>query len=59
MFFEDLTMVPIDKSLIEKSLLIQNEKKWINNYHKKVFNRLQKFMNRTEVIDLKEACSAI
>ncbi len=59
MFFEDLTMVPIEKNLIEKSLLKQNEKKWINNYHKKVFNRLQKFMNRAEVIELKKACSAI
>ena len=59
MFFEDLTMVPIDKNLIEKSLLIKNEKKWINNYHQKVYNKLHRFMNRTEIIELKEACSAI
>ena len=59
LFFKDLTMVPIDKSLIDFSILDKMEKKWINNYHKKVFLNLKKFMNKSEVLELKEACSAI
>ena len=33
--FENLTMAPIDKELINKKLLNIKEKEWINNYHKK------------------------
>ena len=57
--FKNLTMAPIDRDLINKSLLSKNEKKWIDNYHKIVFKNLNKFMNKEEVIDLKKACSAI
>ncbi len=57
--FESLTLVPIDKSLIEKKLLNKNEIKWVNNYHSKVFNRLRKYMNKPELIELKKSCSHI
>ena len=40
-YFEDLTMVPIDKELINQKLLNKNEKKWLNKYHKKVFHNLK------------------
>ena len=52
-------MAPIDKSLIEKNLLDNNELKWLNSYHKKVFSNLKKFMNKIEIEELKKACSAI
>ena len=55
--FEDLTLVPIDKTLVEKKLLNKNEIKWLNNYHSKVFNNLKKFMNKSELIELKNSCS--
>ncbi len=58
-YFENLTMAPIDKALIEKKILNKNEKKWINEYHQKVFKNLKWSMNRREVIELKKACSAI
>ncbi len=58
-FFENLTMAPIDKELIDTSLLKYNEKKWINSYHKKVFNSLKNKMNKLELVDLKKSCSAI
>ncbi len=58
-YFENLTMAPIDKDLIDKKLLNKFEEKWLNNYHNKVFNNLKKFMRKDEIIDLKEACSAI
>ena len=57
--FEDLTLVPIDKTLIAKKLLTTSEKNWLNKYHQRVFNNLKIFMNRFELIQLKQACSNI
>jgi Xaa-Pro aminopeptidase len=57
--FEDLTLVPIDKKLIEKKLLTTIEKNWLNQYHQRVFNNLKRFMNNLELIQLKQACSNI
>jgi len=57
--FESITLAPIDKSLIEKKLLNKNEIDWLNNYHIKVFNNLKKFMNKLELIELKNSCSNI
>ncbi len=58
-YFENLTMAPIDKDLIDHESLSKNEKKWLNNYHKKVFYNIKNTMNKTEIIELKKACSAI
>ena len=52
-------MVPIDKDLIDEKILNKNEKKWLNNYHREVFRNLKGLMNRSEIIELKKACSAI
>ena len=59
MAFENLTMAPIEKDLIIQERLNKNEKEWLNNYHKTVFKNLRKSMNKTEALELKEACSAI
>ena len=52
-------MAPIDKNLIDNSILDKDEKVWINNYHKKVNEKLKSFMNKKEAEELKRACSAI
>ena len=57
--FDNLTLAPIDKTLIEKKLLNKRETKWLNDYHLKVFNNLKKFMNNDELIQLKNSCSNI
>jgi len=57
--FEDLTLAPIDKSLIQKNLLNESEIKWLNNYHSKVYKKIKKFMNRSELTKLKSFCSNI
>ncbi len=54
-FFDNLTMAPIDKSLINKNILKENEILWLNNYHKKVFASLKNFMTKSELIELKQA----
>jgi Xaa-Pro aminopeptidase len=57
--FDNLTMAPIDKSLINKDILKKNEINWLNNYHQNVFNNLKKFMNKSELLDLQQACSKV
>ena len=57
--FVDLTLVPIDKSLVKKKLLTSLEKNWLNTYHQRVFKNLKKFMNKFELTQLKQACSNI
>lgn len=57
--FENLTMVPIEKDLINKDLLDKKEINWINHYHQNVFKNLKRGMNKFELKDLKKACSAI
>ena len=57
--FESLTLAPIDKTLIQKELLNRSEIEWLNNYHSKVYYNLKKYMNKTELIELKNSCSNI
>jgi len=57
--FENLTMAPIEKSLIEKKLLSKNEVNWLNNYHANVFNNLKTFMNTSQLLELSKSCSNI
>lgn len=57
--FDNLTLVPIEKDLINKKLLNSTEIKWINKYHSTVFKNLKKFMNKIELAELKHACSNI
>ena len=59
MSFENLTMAPIEKDLILKEKLDKNEKEWLNNYHKIVYRKLIKSMNKIEALELQKACSAI
>ena len=57
--FDNLTMAPIDKSLINKKVLKRNEINWLNNYHRIVYKNLKGFMNNSELFELKLSCSKI
>ena len=57
--FIDLTLAPIEKTLIEKKFLTSFEKYWLNSYHQRVYKSLKKFMNKFELTQLKQACSNI
>ena len=57
--FENLTLAPIDKSLIEKKLLNKSEIKWLNNYHSKVYYNLKKYMSKNDLTIFKNCCSNI
>lgn len=57
--FETLTLCPIDLKSIDSTLLNHEEKQWLNNYHKMVFDQLSPLLN-TELVDwLKEQTQAI
>ena len=45
--------------LIKQYKLDKNEKEWLNNYHKIVYKKLIKSMNKIEALNLRKACSAI
>ena len=55
--FETLTLAPIDRQLIETSLLSKNEIKWLNTYHEHVYIKLGKYLESKEKIWLKAECS--
>jgi len=46
--FENLTLAPIEKDLINFKLLNNKEKKYLNKYHKKVYLTLNPYLNKNE-----------
>jgi len=44
--FETLTLFPYEHRLIDKSLLSDSHKKWINSYHERVYYRLSNFLSK-------------
>ncbi|MBX4268594.1 aminopeptidase P family protein [Clostridium estertheticum] len=59
MKFETLTLCPIDLEAIDVSLLTNDEKTWLNNYHKTVFEKLSTYLQGEELAYLKGATVAI
>ena len=47
-FFENLTMVPIDKELINFNLLNKKEKNYLLNYNLRIYSNLEKYLNYKE-----------
>ena len=52
--FETITYAPIDLDAIKIELLNQEEKDWLNSYHKDVYNKLSSYLTEEECIWLKE-----
>jgi len=48
LYFENLTLVPIEKDLINYNLLNKNEKNYLFKYHLNVYSKLSKFLNKKE-----------
>lgn len=59
MKFETLTLCPIDLDAIDASLLTAEEKAWLNDYHKTVFEKLSPFVQGEDLEYLKAATRAI
>lgn len=54
--FETLTMLPIDRSLIEQSLLQSAEVTWLNTYHQMVYEELFPLLSMDEQAALESEC---
>ena len=48
LFFENLTLAPIEKDLINFDLLNKNEKDYLFRYHLKIYETYSKFLNLNE-----------
>ncbi len=46
--FETLTLCPIDTRAIDFNLLTEEEKTWLSNYHRMVYDRLSPYLNEEE-----------
>ncbi len=57
--FEVLTLFPFDTTLVEKSILTEDETEWLNNYHSKVYNELAPLLQPEEQDWLAKKCKAI
>ena len=57
--FKNLTLIPIDKRLINKYLLNDGEIDWLNNYHRQVEEALSPYLTAAERNWLQEACSPL
>lgn len=57
--FETLTLCPIDKTLIEKSLMTSEEIAWLNQYHQRVFDVLKAHLTEAQAEWLKNKTSAL
>ncbi len=56
---EPLTLVPFDLDGIEVSLLTEEEKTKLNNYHKRVYEAVSPYLNKDEASFLKKYTKAI
>lgn len=59
MKFEFLTLVPLDKRLIDKYLLTGEERAWINRYHQTVYRKISPHLDNREKQWLQKACSPL
>lgn len=48
MDFEVITFAPIDLDAIDESLILKDEKIYLNNYHKQVYDKISPYLNEEE-----------
>jgi len=46
--FENLTLAPIDKDLIEEKMLTSKEKNYLFNYHLETYSKISPFLNKNQ-----------
>ena len=52
--FETLTLVPLEKEAIDKSMLREDEIAWINSYHQRVYETISSYLSEEEKVWLAE-----
>ena len=59
MYLEPLTMVPFDRDAILPELMSDREIRWLNDYHRKVYETLAPYFEGEELAWLKEATAEV
>ena len=59
LYFETLTVAPLEPKLIDFKLLTSIERKWLKNYHSKVYKSVADFLNNKEKIWLQNEISSL
>jgi Xaa-Pro aminopeptidase len=59
MGFETLTFAPIDRSLIDLALLTDEERGWVDDYHRQVVDVVASFLDGAELAWLEQACAPL
>ena len=59
LYFENISWCPIDLDLIERSMLDQIERNWLNKYHRKVYEKLHTHLDNQERDWLKKVTSEV
>lgn len=59
MYFENITYVPFDLDAIDKNLMNETEVRYLNEYHKKVYEVVSPYLMGEELEWLKNACRSI
>lgn len=59
MAFEDLTMAPLERELIDTDMLTAEERRWVDNYHAKVFANLKSELPHEVVTWLERRCAPL
>ncbi len=57
--FETLTLCPIDRKLVKTDLLSNEERDWLNEYHKRVVDETSPYLEKNVLKWLKNICSPI
>ncbi len=57
--FDTVTLFPMDVNLMEKNLLSEEERAWVNRYQREVFEKVSPLLEKEEVDWLAEKCRGI
>jgi Xaa-Pro aminopeptidase len=57
--FETLTLAPIDRSLVDTSLMNAAELAWLNDYHEQVWQTLSPLLSESDALWLREATTPL
>lgn len=57
--FETLTYIPIDRRLVDKTLLSIDEREWLNAYHAETYRRVAPELNEKQRVWLEHATAAM
>ncbi len=59
MKFETLTLVPYEREAVIPEMLTEQELKWLNSYHELVYEKLSRYLSKSEKKWLREQTKPI